>query len=490
MEEAIELVFIPAPGMGHLVSAVEAAKLLLQTRPHTLSITVFIMKLPFDSKVNSYIESLLADDEISRLKLVPLEVDPPDERLKDNPDKTVFFRLFVESHKPKVRDCVNEMRDSRGGGGARIAGFVVDMFCTAMMDVADELGLPTYVFYTSGAAMLGLHLHLQSLRDDHGVDVTEIKDSDPDLSISTYSKPFPAKLLPAVALLKTGGSTMFLDIPVRLRRAKGIIVNTFFELETHALESLSRDEKVPPVYPVGPILNIKSDKKGGESEDKIMKWLDDQPDSSVVFLCFGSGGSFSEPQVKEIAYGLERSGHRFLWSLRQPPSESSPFPTDYNNLEEVLPEGFLERTKNMGKVIGWAPQATVLAHPAVGGFLSHCGWNSTLESVWFGIPMAAWPIYAEQQANAFQLVTDIGAGVEVRMDYKRDMIVGYAGVSEDVTAKEIETGITSLMDHPATNPVWIKAKELKEISKKTLLEGGSSFNFLESFFECVINNLR
>nr|BAM63145.1 coumarin glucosyltransferase 1 [Ipomoea nil] len=483
MEEAIELVFIPAPGMGHLVSAVEAAKLFLRTRPR-LSITVFIMKLPFDSKVSSYTESLLAvadDDESSRLKFIPLAVDPP-EHLKDHPDKTLFFRSFVESHKPKVRDCVNEMK------GSRIAGFVVDMFCDVMMDVADELGLPTYVFYTSGAAMLGLHLHLQSLRDDHGVDVTEFKDSDPDLSVSTYSKPFPVKLVPAVALLKTGGSTMFLDIAKRLRQAKGTLVNTFFELEPHALESLSRDKNVPPVYPVGPILNIKSDSNGAAGE--ILTWLDDQPDSSVVFLCFGSGGSFPESQVKEIAHALERSGHRFLWSLRQPPSGGSVYPADYNNPEEVLPEGFLKRTKSIGKVIGWAPQATVLAHRAVGGFLSHCGWNSTLESVWFGVPMATWPIYAEQQANAFQLVTDIGMGVDVKMDYKRDMMVGYTGVSEYVTAKEIETGITSLMDHPATNPVWIKANELKEISKNTLQEGGSSFNFLESFFEYVVKNLK
>nr|GMD85389.1 anthocyanidin 3-O-glucosyltransferase 2-like [Ipomoea batatas] len=494
MEDAIELVFIPTPGMGHLVSAVGTAKLLLKTRPH-LSITVLIMKLPFapDAKVKSYIDSLLADEKDNpRLKLIPLPEDLA--ALKGHTDKISIFRAFLDSQKTKVRDCVNEMKDSRGSCGARIAGFVVDMFCTAMMDVADELGLPTYVFYTSGAAMLGLHLHLQSLRDDHGVDVTEIKDSDPDLSISTYSKPFPAKLLPAVALLKTGGSTMFLDIPVRLRQAKGILVNTFLELETHALESLSRDKRFPPIYPVGPILNLNGHQNSNsELEKQILEWLDNQPASSVVFLCFGSGGAFSEPQVKEIAYALERSGQRFLWALRKPPSPGSVVLTEYTNLEEVLPEGFLERTKSIGKVIGWAPQTAVLAHPAVGGFVSHCGWNSILESIWFGVPIATWPMCADQQANAFQLVTDIGIAVEIKMDYKIDSIDPKKNipiVPEIVSAEEIEIGITSLMDHSTSNSVRTKTKELKEKSRKALEDGGSSFNFVESFFKNVMNNLK
>nr|GMC97909.1 anthocyanidin 3-O-glucosyltransferase 2-like [Ipomoea batatas] len=106
----------------------------------------------------------------------------------------------------------------------------------------------------------------------------------------------------------------------------------------------------------------------------------------VVFLCFGSVATFPESQLKEIAYALESSGQRFLWTLRKPPGPGSIIATEYSNLEEVLPEGFLERAKNIGKIIGWAPQTAVLAHPAVGGFVSHCGWNSALESIWFGVP--------------------------------------------------------------------------------------------------------
>lgn len=93
-------------------------------------------------------------------------------------------------------------------------------------------------------------------------------------------------------------------------------------------------------------------------------------------------------------------------------------PVEYTNFSEILPDGFLERTQNRGLVCGWAAQAEVLAHEAVGGSVSHCGWNSILESLWNGVPIATWPIYAEQQSNAFQLVKELELAVELTLDYR------------------------------------------------------------------------
>ncbi|KNA17966.1 hypothetical protein SOVF_075100 [Spinacia oleracea] len=109
---------------------------------------------------------------------------------------------------------------------------------------------------------------------------------------------------------------------------------------------------------------------GPQEEDRssVMRWLDEQPSASVVLLCFGSMGSFDEEQMKEIADGLDRSGHRFLWSLRRPLSESNYIlPSENETFEDALPQGFLDRTINRGKIIGWVPQARVLDHRAVGG---------------------------------------------------------------------------------------------------------------------------
>ncbi|KAI3765330.1 hypothetical protein L2E82_15360 [Cichorium intybus] len=112
---------------------------------------------------------------------------------------------------------------------------------------------------------------------------------------------------------------------------------------------------------------------------EIKNWLDKQPSKSVLFLCFGSRGTFKQPQAEQIAIALEKSGHRFLWSIRQPPKHKFEAPTDYTSYENVLPDGFLARVKERGMVCGWVPQVEVLAHAAIKGFVNHCGWNSILD---------------------------------------------------------------------------------------------------------------
>ncbi|XP_021806670.1 UDP-glycosyltransferase 71A16-like [Prunus avium] len=216
--------------------------------------------------------------------------------------------------------------------------------------------------------------------------------------------------------------------------------------------------------------NTDDDDKGWD----ILSWLDDQQPLSVVFLCFGSMGSFGEAQVKEIACALEHTGLRFLWSLRQPPPKGKmAMPSDYADPSGVLPEGFLDRTAKIGKVIGWAPQVDILAHSSIGGFVSHCGWNSTLESMWYGVPVATWPMYAEQQTNAFQLVKELGLAVEIKM--KDSEVV--------VSAQEIERGITQVMEHDSV--IRKRVKEMSEKGKKSKMNGGSSYSSLDHFIDQI-----
>nr|AHX74090.1 glucosyltransferase [Eucommia ulmoides] len=471
----VELVFIPSPGMGHLVSAVEMAKLLVD-RDQRLSITLLIMKAPFKTKANYSPAQSLSTAAASRIRFVDLPGDELESDAKFSPH--TFLSGFISGQKTLVRDAVAQISSSPEA--PRLAGFFIDMFCTSMIDVADEFRVPTYVFFTSGAAFLGLVFHLQTMRDDHNHDVTELKDSDADLLVPCFVKSVPTKVLPSVVLDKEGGSEMFHDLVRRIRETKGILINTFSELESHAIHSIN----TPPVYPVGPILNVAGDNDNeSTSAAAILKWLDDQPPSSVVFLCFGSMGCFGVDQVNEIAHALERSGHRFLWSLRRPPPEGKlEFPGDYTNLEEVLPERFLERTAEIGRVIGWAPQAAVLAHRAVGGFVSHCGWNSTLESVWYGVPMAAWPQYAEQQLNAFLMVEELEMAVEIKMDY-RNGFYSKSGVA--LRSEEIEKGIRRLMEC-GENGMRKKVEEMREKSRVAVREGGSSYLSIGRLIEDVM----
>ncbi|GLT55915.1 hypothetical protein SLA2020_289980 [Shorea laevis] len=465
----VELFFISTSLKGHIVSMEEVAKLLVHHNSG-LSITVLIIELSFETNTTPYDQPV--HDRIRFIYLSPPQ----------NQNHDLNRPKLIESYKPLVKEAVTTTITS--SNDSVLAGFVVDMFCATMIDVANEFGVPSYVFFTSGAATLSLCFHLQALHDSQNVDITDLNGSNAELPAPSFRNPVPAKVLPSSFFHKDRAAEIF-GLSRRFRETKGIMVNSFMELEPHALNSLSSDPQIPPVYPVGPVLHLQTD--GQDQCSDIMKWLDDQAPLSVVFLCFGSMGSFGEDQVKEIACALEQSGQRFLWSLRKPPPKGTmSSPTDYSNLEEVLPEGFLDRTDGIGKVIGWAPQVEILAHSAIGGFVSHCGWNSTLESIWFGVPIAAWPMFAEQQLNAFHLVVELGLAVEIKMDYRKDRMTENEPI---VSSAEIKRGIIAVMEE--NSDIRKKVKEMSVKSQNaSVLSGGSSHSSLRRFITDVIDNVN
>ncbi|KAJ6756704.1 GLYCOSYLTRANSFERASE [Salix purpurea] len=322
------------------------------------------------------------------------------------------------------------------------------MFCTTMIDVANEFGVPSYVFFASSAAALSLMLYMQALNDEKNVDTTEFKDSDAEFMLPGIINPVPAKVLPSVVFNKDWHPFYFGNAR-RFKEAEGIMVNTYVELESQVINAFSNG-KTPPLYPIGPILNLKGDGHdvGSAETNKnkdIMEWLDDQPPSSVVFLCFGSMGSFGEEQLKEIARALEQSEYRFLWSVRQPPPKGKMgFPTDYANPEEAVPTGFLDRTAETGKVM-----------------------------------------FSEQQLNAFEMMVELGLAEEIKMDYRKDF---RAENDVIVSADIIEKGIRSVMDQDSE--VRKKVKAMSEMSKKALLDGGSSHSFIGRLIEDMMNNME
>ncbi|XP_073156216.1 anthocyanidin 3-O-glucosyltransferase 2-like [Henckelia pumila] len=475
-----QLLFIPSPGLSHLTSTVEMAKLLL-ARDNRVSITVLIMKLPKDSKVDNYMAGVSSSDSNLSFKNLPNQ---------DFDSKPGGIFNFIDGQTIHIREIVSGLMNVETSGGApRLAGLVLDMFCTNFIDVANEFGLPSYVFFTSGACCLGLFSELVSLKFERGQEPCQLINSVSELSIPCFSISVPAKVFPPVLLTDNPMANMFYTYFSRFKEAKGIMINTFYELEPYAVESLS-DGKLPKVYPVGPILNLSNKTDSSQKDDEIMKWLDNQPDSSVVFLCFGSMGSFEKTQVKEIALALERSEHRFLWSIRKPgPKGAEHLPTEYEDFQEVLPEGFLERSEGVGKVIGWAPQVAVLSHSAVGGFVSHCGWNSTLESLWCGVPVATFPLYAEQQLNAFELVKELGLAVEIKIDYHKKFQAAEGEEQEILAAEVIEAAIRRLMAEEGGGGVRQKVKEMQKISRMALVEGGSSNRSIDVFINDVIQNI-
>lgn len=231
-------------------------------------------------------------------------------------------------------------------------------------------------------------------------------------------------------------------------KASGVLVNTFNDLEHHALEGLSDDSirleiPVPPLYPVGPLIKSSSFKNSD-----CLTWLDMQPCGSVIFIAVGSGGTMSLEQIYELAWGLEASEQRFLWAIRQPqqlnPATYMTVGLGQNDPSAYLPDGFLTRTQGVGHVVpSWVPQIDILSHESVGEFISHCGWNWTLESIVHGVPLITWPMYAEQNWNALMLAEDIGVAVRLGNAPEnglvgREKIREYSEVGHGAQGKNIE----------------------------------------------------
>ncbi|CAN4124410.1 unnamed protein product [Withania somnifera] len=468
----LELVFMPAPAIGHLVSICKFAENLLN-RDERLCATILIIRppSPWDASIDAYIKRGYSAPQGSRIRYITLpQVEPPSsEELAKCIEN--YVSLLIASYRSLVKEAITSKKWPNSN--PKIIGLVIDMFCTSMIDVANELDIPSYLFFTSGAGFLGFLSYLSVWHDQVG---RLFNRSDADLNIAAYAHPVPSKVLPTFSFIKEGYNSL-LSHAVRFKETKGILINTVSEFESHAVNSLASDPELPPVYTVGFLLDLESQKGKGNTnseDEEIMKWLDQQPPSSVLFLCFGSAGIFEPPQLIEMAIALERSSVRFLWSIRRPVEAET------TKIEDILPEGFLERTKSRGIVCGWAPQVDILAHKATGAFVSHCGWNSTTESVWHGVPIVTWPLYAEQHINAFQLVRDLEIAVELTLDYR----MHESDHREIVKAGEMEKAIRCIMD--SENPLKKRVKDMGEICRKALMEGGSSFISLGRFLETIL----
>ncbi|XP_009796092.1 zeatin O-glucosyltransferase-like [Nicotiana sylvestris] len=201
-----------------------------------------------------------------------------------------------------------------------------------------------------------------------------------------------------------------------------------------------------------------------------LEWLDKQPENSVIFVSFGSTTSLSEDEIKELAKGLEQSEQRFVWVVRDA-DKGDIFSGDVRKYQ--LPEGYEERVAERGIVIrDWAPQLDILGHVATGGFMSHCGWNSCMESISMGVPIAAWPMHSDQPRNAVLITKGLKIGISVREWEKRN---------EVVPAETIENVVKTLIVWPEGEEMKKRATELKEAVKLSVMDGGVAHKEMESF---------
>ncbi|GER25846.1 UDP-glucose glucosyltransferase, partial [Striga asiatica] len=251
-----------------------------------------------------------------------------------------------------------------------------------------------------------------------------------------------------------------------LQRSSGSLYNTCRAMEGPFLDILEA-QGGRKVWAVGPMLAAKSVGSGSGKRHGCLEWLDGQKVGSVLYVTFGTTCSLTDEEITELALGLESSGHGFLWVLRDA-DKADVFDRKVRNVQ--LPSGFEERMKGKGLVVrDWAPQTEILAHGSTGGFMSHCGWNSCIESIVAGVPIAAWPMHSDQPTNA-KLVTEIlKVGLPVRE---------WSKTREVVKASTIENAVRCLM---ASEDLRKRARDLAATVRGAMEEGGESKLELDSF---------
>ncbi|EXC32123.1 UDP-glycosyltransferase [Morus notabilis] len=249
----------------------------------------------------------------------------------------------------------------------------------------------------------------------------------------------------------------------------GLVVNTFDDLEGVYLKHLKKELGHSRVWAVGPVQPIEQSDpttRGGSSSvsvDSIISWLDKCDDHKVVYVCFGSQAVLRNDQMEALALGLERSGVRFVWSIKEP--TEAHVEGGYGR----VPHGFEDRVAGRGLVIkGWAPQVLILSHRAVGAFLTHCGWNSVFESVTMGVPMLTWPLRADQFLNATLLVVQLKVAIRVWE--------GVQTVPDSVDLARVL--VESVRDDDQA--LRQRATRLSEAALEATADGGSSVKDVES----------
>ncbi|KAK7401217.1 hypothetical protein VNO78_12540 [Psophocarpus tetragonolobus] len=457
------VVCVPYPAQGHVNPFMQLAKLL-----HCVGFHITFVNNEFNH--NRFVRSH-GPDFVKGLPDFTFETIPDGLPLSDK-DATQDIPALCESTR---KNCYGPFKElvvklNSCSEVPPVSCIIADGIMGFARRVARDLGIQEVSLWTASACGFVGYLQFEELVKS-GIlpfkDENFATDGTLDKSLNWISemKDMRLKDLPSFIRITSLDDIMFDFLDSQARNtltSSSIIINTFQDLDGESIDVLNT--KNPNIYNVGPLHLLgrhfpekeKGFKTSGSSlwknDPKCLTWLDKWEPSSVIYVNYGSITVMSEHHLKEFAWGLANSKLPFLWIMR---------PDIVMGEFIALPQEFFDEIKDRGYITNWCVQEQVLSHPSIGAFLTHCGWNSTLESISAGVPMICWPFFAEQQTNCKYVCTNWGIGMEINHDVKRE---------------EIAKLVKEMMIGEKGMKMKQKCLEYKKKAIRATNVGGSSYN--------------
>ncbi|XP_057442548.1 zeatin O-glucosyltransferase-like [Lotus japonicus] len=446
--DQVVVVMVPFPAQGHLNQFMHLSRVIL---PHNIPVHYVgtaTHNRQATLRVQGWDPNSISNIHFHDFEVPPFASPPPNPRAETKFPSHMIPSFEASSH---LRVPLAALLQSLSSVARRVIVIHDSMMSSVVQDAKSIANVESYTLHSTCAFIAFLHFW-------HKMGKPQLESSH----------------IPQVPSLEGCFPIQFMDFITKqselMEFTDGHIYNTTRAIESPYMEFMERIMGSKKHWALGPFnpLTIKNSSMG---RNFVMEWLDRQEQKSVLYVSFGSTTTFIEEQIEQIANGLEQSKQKFIWVLRDA-DKGDIFDGDKVK-ERGLPKGFEKRVEGMGLVVrDWAPQLEILSHPSTGGFMSHCGWNSCIESMSMGVPIAAWPMHSDQPRNTV-LITEV---LKVAL-----VVQDWAQRDELVTASVIENAVRRLMETKEGKEMRERAMNLKKSVHESMDEGGVSRMEMDSF---------